>query len=48
MEILEIAVGPLRTNCYIVVSERKNAVVIDPGFESEKIVAKAKAAGANV
>ncbi len=48
MEIYETAVGPLKTNCYIVASEQNNGVVVDPGFEAEKIVAKAKAAGVNV
>ncbi len=48
MEIYEIAVGPLKTNCYIVASEQNNAVIIDPGFEADRIIAKAKAAGVNV
>jgi len=48
MEIYELAVGPLKTNCYIVASEQNNAVVIDPGFEGDKIIAKVKANNLNV
>ncbi|MBI5699557.1 MBL fold metallo-hydrolase [Candidatus Saganbacteria bacterium] len=36
MNIKTIKVGELRTNCYIV-SDDKEALVIDPGFEIEKI-----------
>ena len=39
MIIKTIQVGELRTNCYIVASEKtKEAVVIDPGDEAEKII----------
>lgn len=48
MEIFEMAVGPLKTNCYIVATEQKNAVVIDPGFEAEKIISKIRAEGLSV
>lgn len=48
MEIYEIAVGPLKTNCYIVASEQKKAVVIDPGFEAKKIIEKVKKEGLSV
>lgn len=37
MEIKTLKVGELKTNCYIV-SEGKEALVIDPGFEVEKIL----------
>jgi len=39
MIIKTIQVGELRTNCYIVASEKtKEAVIIDPGDEAEKII----------
>ena len=46
MEIHELVVGPLKTNCYIVTSEMNHAVIIDPGFDAEKIVAKIRELGA--
>ena len=46
MEIHELVVGPLKTNCYIVTSDMNHAVIIDPGFEAEKIAAKIKELGA--
>lgn len=46
MQIHELVVGPLKTNCYIVTSDQNHAVVIDPGFEAEKIVAKIRELGA--
>lgn len=48
MEITEIVVGPIKTNCYIVTSEQNNAVVIDPGFEGDKILKKINELGAKV
>ncbi len=39
MIIKTIQVGELRTNCYIVASEKtREAVIIDPGDEAEKII----------
>lgn len=39
MIIRTIQVGELRTNCYIVASEKtREAVIIDPGDEAEKII----------
>ena len=46
MEIHELVVGPLKTNCYIVTSDMNHAVIIDPGFDAEKIAAKVKELGA--
>lgn len=38
MEIIELTVGPVQTNCYIMAKEGKDlCVVIDPGEEPEKI-----------
>jgi len=37
MEIKKIVVGPLLTNCYLLVSENE-AILIDPGAEPEKIL----------
>ncbi len=41
MKIDKVRVGELYTNCYIVYG-KSNAVVIDPGFETEKIIEKIK------
>ena len=38
MKIQSVIVGPLETNCYTVSDENKNAVIIDPGFEENKIL----------
>ena len=46
MEIHELVVGPLKTNCYIVTSDMNHAVIIDPGFDAEKIAAKIRELGA--
>ena len=48
MEIHELTVGELAANCYIVTSEMNHAVVIDPGAEAEKILAKIRELGAKV
>jgi len=38
MKIEKIIVGPIRTNCYILNSEKNNAILIDPGDEAGKII----------
>jgi len=39
MQIKTIKVGSLQTNCYVIVDEKsKEAVIIDPGDEAEKIL----------
>lgn len=48
MEITEITVGAYQTNCYIVTSDDKSAVIVDPGAEANKIIDKAKELGAKV
>ena len=42
MEITELTVGAYQTNCYIVTSDDKSAVIVDPGAEADKIINKAK------
>ncbi|MBN1522700.1 MAG: MBL fold metallo-hydrolase [Candidatus Aureabacteria bacterium] len=37
-EIITIPVGPLQTNCYVILTSGGESVVIDPGFEAEKIL----------
>lgn len=37
MEIKRIVVGPLRTNCYLVICDNE-AIIIDPGDEANKIL----------
>lgn len=41
MEIKRIIVGPLMTNCYLIISDNELAIV-DPGEESEKILEEIK------
>lgn len=41
MKIKSFLVGPLLTNCYFLISDKK-AIIIDPGFLTEEIVKKAK------
>ena len=38
MTIYTLVVGELRENCYVVVNEKKEALVIDPGDEARKIL----------
>lgn len=45
MKILHMVVGPIATNCYIVVNEKNNeAVVVDPGDEGDRIAQEIKKA----
>lgn len=37
MEIKRVRCGPVVTNCYILFGSGNNAVVVDPGFNAEKI-----------
>ncbi|MBE0598898.1 MAG: MBL fold metallo-hydrolase, partial [Desulfuromonadales bacterium] len=46
MFLESLAVGPLQVNCYIIGCEQtRQAVVVDPGEEGERIVAALAAAG---
>ena len=39
MSIKRYEIGPLATNCYLFIDDKTNcAVVIDPAFESEKLI----------
>ena len=38
MKINKLVVGELQENCYILINEKNEALVIDPGDESEKIL----------
>ena len=41
MEIKKLKVGYIRTNCYIII-EKNDAIIIDPGYEYEKIKEETK------
>lgn len=47
MEVITIEVGPLETNCYLIISwEGKEAMIIDPGAEPKRILSQVQ--GLNV
>lgn len=46
MKVEILPLGMLATNCYIIVSDKKNAVIIDPGAKPEKVIAKIQELGA--
>ena len=49
MKIISVTVGPISTNCYIVYNEtNKEAVVIDPGAEANKIQFELDKRGLNI
>lgn len=37
MKYEKLSVGPLETNCYILYSDEKECIVVDPGFDYEEI-----------
>jgi hydroxyacylglutathione hydrolase len=40
LEVTSLALGPYQTNCYVVVTEGSaDAVVVDPGYDAERIIA---------
>ena len=45
MNIIWLTVGALGTNCYIIPTAQKNAVVIDPGANADEIAAVLKKEG---
>ena len=38
MKIYTLVVGELQENCYVVVNEKNEAIVIDPGAEIKRIL----------
>jgi glyoxylase-like metal-dependent hydrolase (beta-lactamase superfamily II) len=49
MKILMMVVGPIQTNCYLVYDEdTKDAMVVDPGFDGERILQAVRENGLNV
>lgn len=49
IKIKTIPVGPLETNCYVVIDSNSNdAIIIDPGAEAGKILSEVENAGANL
>ncbi|HOK40550.1 MAG TPA: MBL fold metallo-hydrolase [bacterium] len=40
MKLITLIVGPLETNCYILVNEKNEAIIIDPGAETKKIISQ--------
>lgn len=45
MEINRLTLGLYQTNCYILSSDSKNALVIDPGYEPQTILSALQAKG---
>jgi len=37
MDITRFTLGNLRSNCYVVIEEKK-AIIIDPGYESDDVI----------
>ncbi len=48
MKIVTVAVGPLATNCYLILSDKNNAAVIDPGFNAPLLLQHLHSLGARV
>lgn len=38
MKWLQIPLGPLQTNCYLIPNERKECLIFDPGGEGQKLI----------
>lgn len=45
MEIVKVMLGDLQTNCYIIVNELNECVIVDPGAESDKVIELLKLRG---
>ena len=48
MEIVTLPVGPLQANCILLSDEEKNAVVVDPGGDAQRILAEIRSRGLRV
>ena len=48
MQIYPVKVGMMQCNCYLMLSEQKNAAVIDPGGQPDKLIEMAKELGATI
>lgn len=48
MKVITIEVGPLSTNCYILLDEKGNAAVIDPGWDGDLILKRLSEEGASI
>lgn len=38
MEYVQMPLGPLQTNCYLLINEKKSCLIFDPGEEGEKVI----------
>ena len=38
MQIIKLVLGACITNCYVIASDKGNAVLIDPADEADKII----------
>lgn len=45
MEVFQVEMHCFASNCYLVASEKKNCVIIDPGMEPENIIAEIEKRG---
>ena len=48
MNIITITGGSLYTNCYMAWGEGKDCILVDPGFEAEKILEQVRSHGKQV
>lgn len=46
LNVHSLPLGPVQANCYIVMNERKESLIVDPGGEGEKLVRKISTLGA--
>lgn len=48
MKIIQMPLGMIQANCYLVITEQKNALVVDPGGEAERILETLEKEGATL
>ncbi|MFC4411127.1 MBL fold metallo-hydrolase [Chungangia koreensis] len=46
LNVHSLPLGPVQANCYLVMNERKESLIIDPGGEGEKLIRKISSIGA--